>query len=129
MRVCACPQLRSCPSDSVHPDPSRRHARRLATPSHPRDLAGLGPKDGRRSLVIGATADHIVGMRPEESRELLDELLAYTTQERFSYTHEWQVGDVVIWDNTGMLHRALPYDPMSEREMHRTTMAGSEAWA
>lgn len=86
-------------------------------------------KDGRKSLVIGATAEYIVGMDPVESRELLDELLTWTTQDRFSYSHEWQVGDVVIWDNTGMLHRALPYDPSSEREMHRTTMGGNEPWA
>jgi alpha-ketoglutarate-dependent taurine dioxygenase len=86
-------------------------------------------RDGRRSLVIGATADHIVGMNAGESRDLLDELLARTTQERFCYTHEWQVGDVVIWDNTGILHRALPYDPSSERTLHRTTIAGDEAWS
>jgi alpha-ketoglutarate-dependent taurine dioxygenase len=86
-------------------------------------------RDGRRSLVIGATADHIIGMEPDESRALLDELLAWTTQERFCYTHEWQVNDVVIWDNTGILHRALPYDPSSERTLHRTTIAGDEAWS
>jgi alpha-ketoglutarate-dependent taurine dioxygenase len=84
-------------------------------------------RDGRCSLAIGATADHIVGMQPDESRATLDELLAWSTQERFCYTHDWQVGDVVIWDNTGMLHRALPYDPSSERTMHRTTIAGDEA--
>jgi alpha-ketoglutarate-dependent taurine dioxygenase len=97
-------------------------------PTHETSLV-WNRKDGRRSLAIGATADHIVGMRPEESRELLDELLAWSTQERFSYTHDWEVNDVVIWDNTGMLHRALPYDPKSERTMHRTTMAGDEPWA
>jgi len=85
--------------------------------------------DGRKSLVIGATADHIVGMDPAESRALLDELLAWSTQERFCYTHDWQVGDLVVWDNTGMLHRALPYDAFSERTMHRTTIAGDEAWS
>jgi alpha-ketoglutarate-dependent taurine dioxygenase len=85
--------------------------------------------DGRRSLVIGATADHIVGMKPDESRSLLDELLAWTTEERFCYTHDWQLGGVVIWDNTGILHRALPYDPSSERTLHRTTIAGDEAWS
>ena len=86
-------------------------------------------RDGRRSLAIGATTDHVVGMKPAESRELLDELLAWSTQERFCYRHEWQVGDVVIWDNTGILHRALPYDPSSERVMQRTTIMGDEAWA
>ena len=40
--------------------------------------------------------------------------------------HEWKVGDVVIWDNRGVLHRALPYDPTSPRDMHRTTFAGDE---
>lgn len=86
-------------------------------------------RDGRCSLVIGATADHIVGMAPEESRELLDELLAWTTQEHFCYTHEWQVGDLVIWDNTGILHRALPYESSSARTLHRTTIAGEEPWS
>lgn len=86
-------------------------------------------RDGRRSLVIGATSDHIVGMRPAESRALLDELLAWCTQEQFCYTHDWQVGDLVIWDNTGMLHRALPYDADSERTLHRTTIAGDEAFS
>lgn len=86
-------------------------------------------RDGRTSLVIGATADHIVGMKPAESRALLDELLAWSTQERFSYAHSWQVGDLVIWDNTGMLHRALPYDASSERTLHRTTITGDEAFS
>ena len=86
-------------------------------------------RDGRRSLVIGATADHVVGMGPAESRALLDELLAWSTQDRFRYTHDWRVGDLVMWDNTGMLHRALPYDPASQRTLHRTTLVGEEAFA
>lgn len=113
----------------VNPDPTEEQLtayRRL--PTHESSLVWTR-RDGRKSLVIGATADHIVGMRPDESRELLDELLAWSTQEQFSYTHEWQQGDVVIWDNTGMLHRALPYDPSSRRLMQRTTIVGNEAWA
>ncbi|HEY2562634.1 MAG TPA: TauD/TfdA family dioxygenase [Acidimicrobiales bacterium] len=42
------------------------------------------------------------------------------------YRHQWDVGDMVIWDNRGVLHRALPYDPTSPRDMHRTTLAGDE---
>jgi alpha-ketoglutarate-dependent taurine dioxygenase len=86
-------------------------------------------RDGRRSMVLGATADHIVGMDPGESRALLDELEEWSTQPRFRYTHEWQEGDLVIWDNTGMLHRALPYDASSQRTLHRTTVHGVEAFA
>ncbi|MFI2557084.1 TauD/TfdA dioxygenase family protein [Nocardia farcinica] len=113
----------------THPDPTDEQLaawRRL--PTH--ETALVWPRaDGRKSLVLGATADHIVGMDPQQSRELLDELLDWATQERFRYTHEWEPGDVVIWDNTGMLHRALPYDPASRRTMHRTTIAGEEPWA
>jgi alpha-ketoglutarate-dependent taurine dioxygenase len=85
-------------------------------------------RDGRRSMVLGATADHVVGMDPGESRALLGELEEWSTQPRFRYTHEWQEGDLVIWDNTGMLHRALPYDVSSQRTLHRTTVHGVEAF-
>jgi alpha-ketoglutarate-dependent taurine dioxygenase len=80
-------------------------------------------------MVLGATADHVVGMDPGESRALLDELEEWSTQPRFRYTHEWHEGDLVVWDNTGMLHRALPYDVSSRRILHRTTVHGVEAFA
>jgi alpha-ketoglutarate-dependent taurine dioxygenase len=83
-------------------------------------------RSGRRSLVLGATTDHVVGMDPVEGRALLDDLLARATAPERVYRHEWRVGDVVIWDNRGVLHRALPYDPASPRDMHRTTFAGDE---
>lgn len=83
-------------------------------------------RDGRKSLVLGATTDHVVGYEPDASRALLDDLLARSTAPDRVYRHEWQVGDLVIWDNRGVLHRACPYDPDSPREMHRTTFAGDE---
>jgi alpha-ketoglutarate-dependent taurine dioxygenase len=82
---------------------------------------------GRRSLVLGATADHVVGMDVDEGRALLADLLARATAPDRVYRHRWEVGDLVIWDNTGVLHRALPYDPTSPRDMHRTTLYGKEA--
>ena len=82
---------------------------------------------GRRSLVLGATADHVAGMDVDEGRALLADLLARATGPDRVYRHEWEVGDLVIWDNTGVLHRALPYDPTSPRDMHRTTLYGKEA--
>jgi len=83
-------------------------------------------RSGRKSLVLGATADYVVGLDPDESRALLDDLLARATTPDRVYRHIWQVGDVVVWDNRGVLHRALPYDPGSPRDMHRTTFAGDE---
>lgn len=85
--------------------------------------------DGRTSLVIGATADHIVGMELEEGRALLAELLQWCTQPQYCYRHQWQVGNMVIWNNPGLLHRAHPYTRDSGRLMHRTTIMGAEAIA
>ena len=83
-------------------------------------------RSGRRSLVLGATTAHVVGMDVDEGRALLDELLARATTPEQVYRHQWAVGDMVIWDNRGVLHRALPYDPASPRDMHRCTLAGDE---
>lgn len=83
-------------------------------------------RDGRCSLMIGSTADEIVGWEPDRSRTLLDALDDWATQPHFRYRHHWDVGDLVIWDNTGMLHRALPFEPSSPRVLHRTTLVGDE---
>ena len=61
-----------------------------------------------------------------EGKALLDDLLERSTAPERVYRHEWTVGDLVIWDNTGVMHRVHPYDPTSGREMHRTTMSGDE---
>lgn len=86
-------------------------------------------KSGRKSLVIGSHAAQIAGMDREEGDRLLQELLAWTTQPDFIYRHEWSPGDMLIWDNTGVLHRAEPYPLDSGRMMHRTTLMGEEAFA
>ncbi|MEU6644406.1 TauD/TfdA family dioxygenase [Saccharomonospora sp. NPDC046836] len=86
-------------------------------------------QDGRKSLMIGATAGEVTGRSPEEGRALLDQLLDWSTQPQFVVRHKWRPGDLVIWDNTIMLHRALPYSETSARLMHRTSLAGEEAVA
>ena len=86
-------------------------------------------KSGRKSLVIGCHASHVVGLDLAEGRKLLQDLLEWTTQPRFVYRHEWTVGDLLMWDNTGVLHRAEPYPLDSGRVMHRTTLVGEEAFA
>ncbi len=83
--------------------------------------------DGRKSMLIGSTADHIIGMDLDEGRALLQELLEWSTQPQFCYRHQWQQGDMVIWNNPGLLHRAYPYTIDSGRLMHRTTIMGVEA--
>jgi len=86
-------------------------------------------RSGRKSLVLGATARHVVDMDYRKSAELLVRLRDWATQPRFVYRHEWSVGDLVIWDNTGTMHRATPYDPTSGRLLQRTKLAGEEPFA
>jgi alpha-ketoglutarate-dependent taurine dioxygenase len=82
--------------------------------------------DKRRSLVLGGSCDHIVDMDLDEGRALLADLLARATRPERVHRHEWTVGDTVIWDNRGVLHRAAPYPADSPREMLRTTVLGVE---
>ena len=84
-------------------------------------------ESGKSALLIGSTANDIVGLAEGESRALLDGLLDWCTQERFTYRHKWQDGDLVIFNNPGLLHRSYPYDDAAGRVMHRTTLKGHEA--
>ena len=110
----------------VNPDPSPEE---LATwrkrPSKVHPLVWRH-RSGRRSLVLGATASHVEGMDYDDGRALLLELLDRATAPKRVYRHEWAIGDLVIWDNRGVLHRACRYDASSARDMHRTTIAGDE---
>jgi alpha-ketoglutarate-dependent taurine dioxygenase len=83
-------------------------------------------RNGRQSLLLGATAAEIVGWPASKGRALLDRLLDWATQPQFTLRHKWRGGDLVMWDNTGVLHRALPFEPTSVRLMHRTTLVGEE---
>ena len=86
-------------------------------------------RSGRKSLVIGCTARHIVDLDFKKSIELLVQLRDWATKPQFVYRHKWSVGDLVIWDNTGTMHRATPYDPNAGRLLHRTKLEGEEAFA
>ncbi|MET0269989.1 MAG: TauD/TfdA family dioxygenase, partial [Sphingomonas sp.] len=84
---------------------------------------------GRRSLVLGASASHVEGMEYQAGRDLLVRLRDWATQPRFVYRHRWTPGDLVIWDNTGTMHRVTRYALDSGRMMLRTTLVGEEALA
>lgn len=86
-------------------------------------------RSGRKSLVLGSTASHVVGMNRRESALLLCRLREWATQPQYVYRHEWTIGDLVIWDNTGTMHRALAYPLDSGRMMHRTKLHGEESLA
>jgi alpha-ketoglutarate-dependent taurine dioxygenase len=109
-----------------NPNPTEEQQARWATrPAHEHPLV-WSHRDGRKSLVLGASTDHVVGMDAAAGRALLDGLLDRATRPDRVYRHEWAVGDTVIWDNRGVLHRAAPYPTDSGREMLRTTVLGDE---
>jgi alpha-ketoglutarate-dependent taurine dioxygenase len=83
-------------------------------------------RSGRRSLIVGYTADHIASLPHPDGRALLARLLEWTAQPDFVYRHEWQEGDLVVWNNCGALHRVIPYRVDSGRTMHRTSVSGVE---
>jgi alpha-ketoglutarate-dependent 2,4-dichlorophenoxyacetate dioxygenase len=90
---------------------------------HP--LVRTNPVNGRKALFLGAHASHIEGTPLDEGRALLKALLAHVTQPQFCYRHTWTVGDLVVWDNRCVLHRATPYDATRyTRLMQRTTIGG-----
>lgn len=84
-------------------------------------------RSGRKSLIVGLSADYVEGMEPEESAALVKWLKDWTTKREYVYTHEWRMGDLVIWDNTGTMHRAMPFDRSCGRRLHRVTLQGEEA--
>ena len=89
-----------------------------------RPLVKVHPDTGRKSLLIGRHAHDIPGLSPEESQQLLQELIDFAAQPPRVYHHDWRAGDVVIWDNRCLLHQATPFDMTQRRIMWHTRIAG-----
>jgi len=78
---------------------------------------------GRKALYIGSHAARVVGMDEGEGRALLDKLVERASKPQLIYSHKWQVGDLVIWDNRCTMHRATPFNYMADRrDMRRSTI-------
>jgi taurine dioxygenase len=85
------------------------------------------PETGRKALFMGEHASHVEGRPMAEGRALLDRLTAHAVEERFVYRHKWRTGDMLMWDNRCLLHRANPnFDAARHpRVLHRTCLRGS----
>ena len=92
---------------------------------HP--LVRTHPETGRKAIYINPIrVEGIVGLDHKEALPLLDELLAHATQPRFIYRHQWQPGDLVMWDNRCLLHKANgDYDMAQLRYLYRVMLQGS----
>lgn len=84
-------------------------------------LVETHPGSGRKLMFVGVHARQIIGWPTAESRMYLLDLLEHATQRQFVYAHEWQAGDLVMWDNRSTLHRGRRFDIAQRRELRRTT--------
>jgi alpha-ketoglutarate-dependent taurine dioxygenase len=110
----------------VNPEPSYEQLLRWQTyPARSHPLV-WHHRSGRTSLLLGATALYVEDLGVEEGNRLLCRLRDWATQPRFVYRHQWGTGDLLVWDNTGTMHRAADYPLDSPRLMHRTTLQGEE---
>jgi len=93
--------------------------------SHP--LVRTQPESRRKSLFMGEHCSHIDGLPIEEGRARLEKLEEFATQERFTYRHNWRAGDMLMWDNRCLLHRADPNFDAARfpRVLHRTCLRGT----
>ena len=93
-----------------------------------RPLVKTHPVTGQKALFIGRHAYNIPGLDEASSKQLLSELLAFACQPPRTYTHHWSPGDVILWDNRCLLHRARPYDFGQPRVMRHTRISGDPAF-
>jgi taurine dioxygenase len=95
-------------------------------PTHP--LVRVHPVTGKKALYLGRRrvwpSNYIVGLPNDESEALLDKLWAHATQPKYAWTHNWNVGDIILWDNRCCMHYRTEIDVKQRRVMHRTTIKG-----
>jgi alpha-ketoglutarate-dependent 2,4-dichlorophenoxyacetate dioxygenase len=87
-------------------------------------LVRTHPVTGRKSLYLSSHAGGIEGWPVPEARAFLRDLVEHATQRQFVYSHQWRVGDLVMWDNRQTMHRARPFPEHEPRDVRRTTLAG-----
>jgi alpha-ketoglutarate-dependent 2,4-dichlorophenoxyacetate dioxygenase len=91
----------------------------------PHRLVITHPKTGRRSLYLSSHIGGIVGWPIPEARAFLRDLTEHATQPQFVYSHKWRIGDLVMWDNRTVMHRATRFDDLKEvRDLRRTSIKG-----
>lgn len=109
-----------------NPAPTPEEAR--SAPPVEQPLVRTHPETGEKSLYLGMYCSHVVGMEEEKGRDLLRHLLDHATQPQFLLTHRWALGDVVLWDNRCLMHRAIANYEMNKhrRILKRVCVKGTD---
>jgi taurine dioxygenase len=111
---------------------TRRHGedlmteeQRRAKPPVDQPIVRTHPETGRKCLYLGDHAESIVGMPYDEGRALIEELNALAIHPDLTYEHRWTPGQLLVWDNRCLLHRATPFDMATQgRVVRRCTVLG-----
>jgi taurine dioxygenase len=108
-----------------HGEDPMTEAQRLATPPVDHPVVRTHPETRRKCLYLGDHAEYIVGMSYEEGRALIEELNALAVHADLTCEHRWTTGELIVWDNRCLMHRATPYDPATQgRVIRRCTVLG-----
>jgi taurine dioxygenase len=108
-----------------HGEDPMTEAQRQETPPVDHPIVRTHPETGRTCLYLGDHAEYIVGMSYGEGRALIDELNALAVHPDLTYEHHWKPGELIVWDNRCLMHRATPYDPFTQRRVvRRCTVLG-----
>jgi taurine dioxygenase len=108
-----------------HGEDPMTEAQRLETPPADHPIVRTHPETGRKCLYLGDHAEYIVGMSYTEGRALIEELNALAIHPELTYEHHWKPGELIVWDNRCLMHRATPYDPFTQRRVvRRCTVLG-----
>ena len=95
-------------------------------PSVAQPVVRVHPETKKKALYIGEKVKCFEGMTPAESQPIIDFLIRHATRPQLVYRHQWQVDDILIWDNRSTSHLALgDYEPSHRRHLERTTIIGT----
>ncbi len=113
-----------------HARPDLTPAQKAATPDISHDAVITHPETGRKCIYINKTYTFgFEGMPEEETAPILKQLHEHITRDEAAYTHKWQAGDIIMWDNYSTQHMAVgDYALPQRRLMHRTAICGTEAF-
>ncbi len=108
-----------------HGEDPMTEAQRQQTPPVDHPIVRTHPETGRTCLYLGDHAEYVVGMPYAEGRALIDTLNALAVHPDLTYEHHWKPGELIVWDNRCLMHRATPYDPFTQRRVvRRCTVLG-----
>ena len=108
-----------------HGEEPMTEAQRLATPPVDHPIVRTHPETGRKCLFLGDHAEYVVGMPYANGRALIEELNGLAVHPDLTWEHRWTPGQLIVWDNRCLMHRATPYDPATQRRVvRRCTVLG-----